>query len=143
MKKTIIIVIIIVLIAALGYLIWCYDDNRIIEKPIDTVMNGQKVFSVKDNVDNVVLTIYDEEIPKTIITYYFKDDLVDYTTMEKVYENKKWARGGMDEDDDTFFDRKLNKNIVSGRINNGNGKFYQSFSESLIEAFSKSMIQIK
>lgn len=143
MKKILIIVIPVCIIAIVGILIWWYDDTRIIEEPIDLIKNGQKAFSIVDNSETVVLTIYDEEIPRTIFTFYFKDGVVNNTKMEKVYENKRWARGGMTEPDDTFIDRKQNQNVVSGKTNFGIGTSHKDFSENLIDLYSKSMVQIK
>lgn len=143
MKKAIIAIMTIIIIIVLGYLVWWYDDTRIIEKPIDIIKNGKGAFSVVDNNDNVVLTIYDEEIPRTIFTFYFNDGVVYNTKMEKVYENKRWARGGMTEYDDTFVDRELNVNIVSGKSRLGIGESNKDFSKNLIDVYSKSMVQVK
>ena len=143
MKKVIIIIILIIIILAISRLLWWYDDTRIMEEPIDIVKTGQKAFSVKDNVDNVVLTIYDSEIPRTVTTFYFKADVVNNVTFERVYINKAWAKGGMNEDYSAFYDRKLNTNTVSGKIDLSIGEAYDGFAQKLIDTYSKSLIIIK
>lgn len=147
MKKVVLIRVIatimtIVVIAALGYLVWLYDDTRIIEKPIDEVMNGQYAFSVKDNGDNVVFTLYDDYIPKSITTFYFKNGVVDHSKSEKIYKNRREAKIGLIEEEPNIYNRKLNKNIVTGDTDVGIGEKYDGFSQMLIDTYSKAYIRV-
>jgi len=140
MRKILMIVTSIVLIVTIVGLLWWYDDTRIIEEPIDIVKSGQNAFQIKDTGDTVILTGYDDDIPRTITTFYFKEGFVDHCKFERVYKNKLWARGGMNEDFDRFYDRELNINVVSGKIDISIGESYEGFSQMLIDAYSKSWV---
>lgn len=142
MKKAVTILIIII-IGIVVWLLWWYDDTKIIEEPIDIVKNGEKAFSVVENEDNVVWTIYDDDILRTVTTYYFENGIIDHIKLERVYKNKEWARGGMKEEFNEFYDRELNGNIVIGKINSGIGLESEGFAQKLIDTYSKSWVYIK
>lgn len=137
MKKILIVGISIIIIAALGYLLWWYDDTKIIEKPIDEVMNGKNAFSVIDKEDRVIFIIYDDFIPKTISTFYFKNGVVDHCDFERVHKNKRNARLFLDEPQPNFYNRQLKDNKVIGKFAANVGDSYEGFSQMLIDTYSK------
>jgi uncharacterized protein YxeA len=118
MKKMLMILTTIIIVAIIAGLLWWYDYTKIMEKPIDIVKNGVKAFSVIDNVDNVVFTLYNnnEEIPKNVTTFYFENGVVSSAIYNRIYKNKRWAKGGLKEDYPQFYNRTLNANIVIGNL---------------------------
>lgn len=143
MKKILMIVIPIILIAIASGLLWWYDYTRIIEEPIDIVKNGQKAFSVVDNGDNVVFTIYGEEITRIVTTFYFKDGVINRAICQKVYKNKAWARGSLSEDFPKWYNRKLNGNVIIGDVDNSIGEPQEGFAKMLIDTYSLSWIRVE
>lgn len=143
MRKILMIVTSIVLIVTIVGLLWWYDDTRIMEEPIDIVKDGSRAFSVVDNGDNVVFTIYGDIRTRIVTTFYFKDGVVNRAICENVYKNKAWARGSLSEDFPIWYNRKLNGNVIIGDMDNSIGRPQEGFAKMLIDTYSLSWPRIE
>jgi len=125
MKKTILIIMILIIIVLIAGAIWCYDNTRIIEKPLDSVVQIAKnkdgdnitgfpyAYTLKKTDTEIELTLYMADIAvKSIYTFEITDGIIKDTHYEKHYVSKIDAKL----DENIVVNKKVKGNIVSGQL---------------------------
>jgi len=143
MKKTILIIITLIVVVLIAGAIWCYDNTRIIEKPLDSVVQIAKnkdgdnitgfpyAYTLQKTDTEIKLTLYmAEEAVKSIHTFKITDGIIKETYFEKHYMTKLAAKL----DGNVVVNKKVKGNIVSGQlessldaISRNADEFYEEF----------------
>jgi len=148
MKKTILIIISIIVVILIAGAIWCYDNSKIIEKPLDSVVQIAKnkdgdsitgfpyAYTLEKTDTEIKLTLYmAEEAVKSIHTFKITDGIIKDTYFEKHYMTKLAAKL----DGNVIVNKKVKGNIVSGQLESSLeaiGRNADEYYEELKNAYS-------
>ena len=146
MKKTILIIITLIVVVLIAGAIWCYDNTRIIEKPLDSVVQIAKnkdgdnitgfpyAYTLEKTNTEIKLTLYmADDAVKSIQTYKVADGIIKDTHYEHHYVKKITAKL----DENVVVNKKVKGNIVSGQlessldaISRNADEFYEEFKDT-------------
>jgi len=148
MKKTVLIIITLIVVILIAGAIWYYDNTRIIEKPLDSVVQIAKskdgdnitgfpyAYTIEKTNTEITLTLYmADDAVKSIYTFKIIDGIIKDTHYEKHYVSKIGAKL----DENVVVNKKVKGNIVSGQLESSLeaiGKNADEYYEKLKNAYS-------
>lgn len=148
MKKTINIIISLIIIILIASVIWYYDNTRIIEEPLESVVKIAKekdgdsitgfpyAYTLEKTNIEIKLTLYmADEAVKSIHTFNVIDGVIKDTHYEKHYETKISAKL----DTNVIVNKKVKDNVISGQIEadlDAIGENAESYYNDLMESYS-------
>ena len=128
LKISLIVISIIVLIGLIG-IVWWKDNNKIIEKPSEKVIEiaksidgeathgGPYAYSIEKDTDKITLTYYTlGDTPRIILMFYIEDGIVSKIYKELHYTTKLQAKWYAYDENIEVTDKKVNGNVVTGWI---------------------------
>ena len=128
LKISLIVISIIIVLVIIG-IVWWKDNNKVIEKPSDKVIEiaksikgedydvGLYAYSIQRDADKIVTTYYSiGEAPRVIVTHYIENGIVTKIYREVHYQTKLLAKWHYFDDYMEVKDKKVEGNVLTGWI---------------------------